>query len=169
MERTLGQPEYLWVTDGGGVFVCVGVGNSISEVSDFFLVGGFGEQWDKRRKDSVGVLLCSFVAIVCGIGLFKSYSRGAWLATGVGIGYLIFQFQISPQSSVLISQSSISGQGDFTILAGGNGDWGFGGGAGFLAVSGLRNGGRRDGCFRWRISMIFPSKTEWRRGRGQFE
>jgi O-antigen ligase len=29
------------------------------------------------------------IAALCGIGLFKSYSRGAWLATSIGLGFLI--------------------------------------------------------------------------------
>ncbi|HLX72688.1 MAG TPA: O-antigen ligase family protein [Verrucomicrobiae bacterium] len=37
------------------------------------------------------VLLPSLAMIVCGIGLFESYSRGAWVSTVVGVGYLIFR------------------------------------------------------------------------------
>jgi hypothetical protein len=34
------------------------------------------------------IILCSFLMILCGYGLFKSYSRGAWLAGMVGLIYL---------------------------------------------------------------------------------
>jgi len=32
------------------------------------------------------IILCSFLMILCGYGLFKSYSRGAWLA-GIVTGH----------------------------------------------------------------------------------
>jgi len=43
--------------------------------------------WKKR----LWVLLYSVAVIVCGIGLVKSYSRGAWLATACGIIYLMWR------------------------------------------------------------------------------
>jgi hypothetical protein len=39
-------------------------------------------------------ILCLFAAILCGYGLFKSFSRGAWIATLFGLGYLAWhEFQ----------------------------------------------------------------------------
>ena len=42
-----------------------------------------------RWQATLCVLLCSFAAMLCGIGLFKSYSRGAWFAVLCGLGYLV--------------------------------------------------------------------------------
>ena len=39
----------------------------------------------------VVLLACLIAAGLCGVGLFKSYSRGAWLGTAVGLGYLAYQ------------------------------------------------------------------------------
>jgi hypothetical protein len=46
---------------------------------------------DGRRRKIFCVLLCFFAEIFCGIGLFKSYSRGAWLAVFAVLIYLAVQ------------------------------------------------------------------------------
>ena len=51
-----------------------------------------------------GVLLPSLTMIVCGIGLFKSYSRGAWLAMAVGTGYLTWR--VSGQRSMVSGRNA---------------------------------------------------------------
>ena len=43
-------------------------------------------------------MLCSIGAIVCSIGLFKSYSRGAWVGAGIGIMYLLTAWISRPRS-----------------------------------------------------------------------
>src|ERR1035437_3952566 len=47
--------------------------------------GNSNIQWRKI----LWVVLCLFAAILSGYGLFKSYSRGAWLAVFAGLMYLI--------------------------------------------------------------------------------
>jgi hypothetical protein len=44
----------------------------------------------KRRK-MLCVILCSAAAVLCGCGVFKSYSRGTWLGVLAGLAYLAFQ------------------------------------------------------------------------------
>ena len=39
-------------------------------------------------KKMIWMILCILVVILCGYGLFKSYSRGAWIGTSIGIVYL---------------------------------------------------------------------------------
>jgi len=48
-------------------------------------------------KKFVRVVLCSLTAILCGYGLFKSYSRGAWLATLCGTCYWLLCRAQSPK------------------------------------------------------------------------
>ena len=49
-------------------------------------------QWWKvgagKWKKIVFAISCVLVAFLCGYGLFKSYSRGAWIGTTLGLGYL---------------------------------------------------------------------------------
>ncbi len=44
-------------------------------------------QWKKY----ICAILLITAAILCGCGLFKSYSRGAWIGTALGIGYLAWR------------------------------------------------------------------------------
>jgi O-antigen ligase len=59
------------------------------------LTAGLGwQRWkteDGKWLKILSIVLCSFAAILCGIGLFKSYSRGAWLAVFAGLIYLTVQ------------------------------------------------------------------------------
>ena len=48
-------------------------------------------QSPRPKAKSLFVGLWFVAGVVCVIGLFRSYSRGAWVATGFGIGYLIGQ------------------------------------------------------------------------------
>jgi O-antigen ligase len=43
---------------------------------------------ERGWRKIAGVALFSLAAVLCGIGLFKSYSRGAWLGTGCGLWFL---------------------------------------------------------------------------------
>ena len=49
-------------------------------------------------------ILCLFAVVVTGYGLFKSYSRGAWLGTACGVAYLITKSQIIESSWFLFNQ-----------------------------------------------------------------
>lgn len=125
------EDEYQGAIRWGGVWdnpnVCgmlMGVGAILSFgilASNFAcqssMVGGYWrtEVHDRRSGRWVANskwrgILCGFlwsvVPILCGIGLFESYSRGAWVGATVGIGYLIFQIFSaasvhSPQSAAL--------------------------------------------------------------------
>ena len=69
-----------------GVGMILGFGLGIWEMGGFrFSVFGF-RVWAILR-----VLLSFIAVIVCGIGLFKSYSRGAWVATICGLAYIVVQ------------------------------------------------------------------------------
>ena len=50
-----------------------------------------------RWRKTLFVALCSFAVILCGYGLFKSYSRGAWLGAVCGLAYLIAKSEIRNQ------------------------------------------------------------------------
>jgi O-antigen ligase len=48
---------------------------------------------DSRWKAKFGIIgLCLVVVILLGRGLFHSYSRGAWVGTSCGLGYLIWNY-----------------------------------------------------------------------------
>jgi hypothetical protein len=51
--------------------------------------------------------LFSLAAIFCGIGLFKSYSRGAWLGTACGLAYQILKPEVRSQKSELKYNSCV--------------------------------------------------------------
>jgi hypothetical protein len=61
-------------------------------------------QWRK----TLCVALCSFAAILCGYGLFKSYSRGAWLGAVCGLAYLIAKSEIRNQKSEIAEPARFS-------------------------------------------------------------
>jgi O-antigen ligase len=39
---------------------------------------------------SLGTLCCALAVLIVGVGLFKSYSRGAWVSTLAGVAYLVW-------------------------------------------------------------------------------
>ena len=69
------------------------------------LVGGQAIQFSNsepqmgssKRQRRLWILLWCFAAIACGAGLFKSYSRGAWLGTAIGLGYQLWSKAQSPK------------------------------------------------------------------------
>jgi O-antigen ligase len=68
------------------------------------LTAGMGvREWQSgngARQKNLGQILCSITIILCGFGLFKSYSRGAWLAVFAGLIYLAAQTAKSSRFSV---------------------------------------------------------------------
>jgi hypothetical protein len=52
-----------------------------------------------RMKDLAMSIIYLIAALLCGYGLFRSYSRGAWLGTISGLAYLAFSVLVAPQLS----------------------------------------------------------------------
>ena len=48
--------------------------------------------WRISRFHKLNVLALFAASGLCGFGLLKSYSRGAWLGTAVGIGFLLWKW-----------------------------------------------------------------------------
>jgi len=77
-----------------GIGVVIGAG---------LLVSGFRFQVSSSRFQVFSIsacqrLLCVAALILCGVGLLKSYSRGAWLGAVVGLallGFQVIRFQVS--------------------------------------------------------------------------
>lgn len=70
-----GNPNFYGVLMGVGIVVSLGLASHVC--------GRTHGKWLKR----VGLAWCSSAAVACGIGLFKSYSRGAWLGAAIGLAY----------------------------------------------------------------------------------
>jgi hypothetical protein len=60
------------------------------------------------------IILFSLATVLCGIGLFKSYSRGAWIATICGVTYLVWR--VGDQWLVVSGRKSWFHQ-DFILLS----------------------------------------------------
>jgi hypothetical protein len=85
------NPNLFGLLMGTGVVLAVG---QTLQVRGWKMENG---EW----KRVLCVLLCSFAAILTGFGLFKSYSRGAWLGTALGTAYLIWNSGFRIQDSWL--------------------------------------------------------------------
>ena len=87
-----------------GLLMAVGVVLAIGQI-----VGT--RRWnieDGRWRKTLCIALCSFAVILCGYGLFKSYSRGAWLGAVCGLVYLIAKIEIRNQKSEISWSSCLS-------------------------------------------------------------
>ena len=73
------NPNHYGLMMGAGLVLATGVGARAWRVID-----------GKRRK-MLCVILCSAAAVLCGCGVFKSYSRGTWLGVLAGLVYLTVQ------------------------------------------------------------------------------
>jgi O-antigen ligase len=85
-----GIPRWIGVWDNPNLYgLLMGVG--------FVLASGQiagARRWkmeDGRWRKILCAFLFLFATILCGLGLFKSYSRGAWLAVFAGLIYLVVQ------------------------------------------------------------------------------
>jgi hypothetical protein len=73
------NPNHYGLMMGAGLVLATGIGAMAWRV----IIG-------KRRK-MLCVILCSAAAVLCGCGVFKSYSRGTWLGVLAGLVYLAVQ------------------------------------------------------------------------------
>jgi hypothetical protein len=87
--------EYHGVTRWSGIWDNPNLYGLLMGVGVVLATGMGVRSWELgagRRRKMFWVVFCLFAAVLCGIGLFKSYSRGAWLATAVGVGYLMWRY-----------------------------------------------------------------------------
>jgi len=96
------QPEATRVFQYHGIFRWSGVWDSpnlyglLMGVGVVLAVGFLGSSIQHRTPNiqcgkKLCMFLCPIAIILCGFGLFKSYSRGAWLAVFAGLIYLAVQ------------------------------------------------------------------------------
>lgn len=91
-----GNPNIYGLIMGLGITLAVGamaLGNAAAQSSD----DGAGQGTEIRSRKAhiwppLTMGLCGMAAGIMGLGLLKSYSRGAWVATMCGTGYLCWRF-----------------------------------------------------------------------------
>lgn len=89
------NPNHYGLMMGAGLVLAIGLG-----VRAWRVVNG------KRRK-MLCVILCSAAAVLCGCGVFKSYSRGTWLGVLAGLVYLAVQMGKSSRTFVWLHRNRL--------------------------------------------------------------
>jgi O-antigen ligase len=92
------NPNLCGLLMGAGLVLAVG---QIIEARRWKIVG-------RKCWNNLSIVLFFFTVILCGIGLFKSYSRGAWLAVFGGLIYLTVQTVKSSRFSVWFIYNRLS-------------------------------------------------------------
>ena len=90
------NPNHYGLMMGAGLVLATGIGARAWRV-----VNG------KRRK-MLCVILCSAAAVLCGCGVFKSYSRGTWLGVLAGLVYLAVQMGKSSRPFVWLHRNRLA-------------------------------------------------------------
>ncbi|MFM2296034.1 MAG: O-Antigen ligase, partial [Verrucomicrobiota bacterium] len=91
------NPNLLGLSAAVGLVLAVGLGvGKVADGSWQLVVGSW--------KNILLLLFCIAAAILCSVGLFKSYSRGAWLAAAVGVGYFLWNAGARSQEPEVRSQ-----------------------------------------------------------------
>lgn len=90
------NPNTFGVLMAAGFVIAVGwaIFSLKSKVQSWSTAAQEGQKAESRRWKAetlrwVGIALLGTAAIICAVGLVKSYSRGAWLGAAVGLSYLI--------------------------------------------------------------------------------
>ena len=81
------NPNIFGMLMGVGVVLAIGRAISGADKSTFQSLKSKAGQWWSWVSSAV----LAIAAVVCGIGLVRSYSRGAWLGTACGLLYLAWQ------------------------------------------------------------------------------
>jgi len=87
------NPNLYGLLVGTGVVLVLGIG-----IREWQMANG-------RRRKALCLIFCLIAAMLTGYGLFKSYSRGAWLGTLLGLFHLVVQAVKSSRFSVYFSRN----------------------------------------------------------------
>ena len=84
----IGNPNLYGLLMGTGFVLAIGLVVWRWKMGHRELTIAMAKMENRRRGDICFVILSFVTAIICGIGLFKSYSRGAWVGLFCGLVYL---------------------------------------------------------------------------------
>jgi len=105
------NPNFAGLLMGVGISLALGLGVSRWQMADGKTERG-NRSWKLEVKRYAVATLCLLAAIFMARGLLHSYSRGAWLATLCGMGYLIWSWLWGPgfRTSRVSNSSTINYQ-----------------------------------------------------------
>ena len=104
------NPNLYGLLMAAGVVLAIGqiVQNLKSKVQSSRLENNRAKIGDGKWRKTLCVALCSFAAILCGYGLFKSYSRGAWFGAICGLAHLFAKSEIGNRKSEIAEPARFS-------------------------------------------------------------
>jgi len=76
---------------------------------------GDGEKHSTSKSAWLCLAACPCAAILCGYGLLKSYSRGAWLGAACGLGFLVWSWINRTHLTPALSPRPTGGEGELRL------------------------------------------------------